>query len=116
MVAGIWSEVLKREELVSVEASFFELGGHSLLATQVMSRVRAALGVEIALAALFEAPTVRGLAEKIEQRRGRTGTGAPALQRGSSGVQPLSFAQQRLWFWISCIPTARRTTYRWRCG
>ena len=31
VVAGIWSEVLKREELVSVEASFFELGGHSLL-------------------------------------------------------------------------------------
>ena len=100
VVAGIWSEVLKREELVSVEASFFELGGHSLLATQVMSRVRAALGVEIELAALFEAPTVRGLAEKIEQRqREEQGLVAPALQREEqSGVQPLSFAQQRLWF------------------
>ena len=48
ILAAIWAEVLGRET-VSVHDNFFELGGHSLLATQVMSRVREAFGVEVAL-------------------------------------------------------------------
>jgi hypothetical protein len=85
------------------------LGGHSLLATQLMSRVREAFGVEVALRALFERPTVRGLAAWVEEeaRAGR-GVSMPALQRVEHGEEeregdgrpglPLSFAQQRLWF------------------
>ena len=64
-IAGIWGEVLKVER-VGVHDNFFELGGHSLLATQVIARVRAAFEVELALRALFEAPTVAGLADRIE--------------------------------------------------
>src|SRR6185503_263267 len=56
MLASIWSEVLGVR--VGINENFFELGGHSLLATQVMSRVREAFGVEIALRSLFEQPTV----------------------------------------------------------
>ncbi|MGH8349090.1 MAG: non-ribosomal peptide synthetase, partial [Pseudomonas sp.] len=37
LVAGIWSEVLRRGT-VGKDENFFELGGHSLLATQVLSR------------------------------------------------------------------------------
>ena len=64
MIAGIWAEVLGIDE-VGVHDDFFDLGGHSLLATQVISLVNAVFGTEVLLRALFEAPTVAGLAEQI---------------------------------------------------
>src|SRR6185312_15173598 len=105
LVAGIWSEVLKREALER-EDNFFELGGHSLSATQVISRVRDVFGVEVQLRRLFEGPTVCSFSRSIEaELRSGAGITAPALQRVGveereqwGGVLPLSFAQQRMWF------------------
>ncbi len=65
MVASGWGSLLGVER-VGAHDSFFELGGHSLLATQLVSRLREAFGVEIPLRALFESPTVAGLAAQIE--------------------------------------------------
>ncbi|HEU0054185.1 MAG TPA: phosphopantetheine-binding protein, partial [Longimicrobium sp.] len=65
-LAGIWAEVLKVER-VGVEESFSELGGHSLAATRVVSRVRAQFGVRLSLRAIFETPTVAGLAPRVEK-------------------------------------------------
>jgi len=66
MLASMWAEVL-RVERVGITDNFFELGGHSLLATRLMSQVRQVFAVEVALRALFEAPTIAGLAGHIEQ-------------------------------------------------
>ncbi|MEU9189650.1 phosphopantetheine-binding protein, partial [Streptomyces sp. NPDC048484] len=60
-LAAIWAEVLGVER-VGAEDDFFELGGHSLLATQVISRIRDEFGVEIALGAIFDRPTVAATA------------------------------------------------------
>jgi amino acid adenylation domain-containing protein/thioester reductase-like protein len=98
-LAGLWAEVLGLER-VGTQDNFFELGGHSLLATQVISRVRKALQVELPLRALFEAPTVAALAERVEEaRQGPRGLPAAPLQPiPRDGDIPLSYGQETFWF------------------
>ena len=99
IISGIWADVL-RAQAVGTQQDFFELGGHSLLATQVISRVREAFNVEVPLKAMFERPTVAGLAEAVERekRAGRTAEAPPIVAVSRDRELPLSFAQQRLWF------------------
>jgi natural product biosynthesis luciferase-like monooxygenase protein/amino acid adenylation domain-containing protein/FkbM family methyltransferase len=99
ILAGIYAEVL-RVERVGAHDDFFALGGHSLLATRVTVRVRQAFGVELPVRALFEAPTVAGLAPRIEALRGDEvpGDGTPLVPVDRGGPLPLSFAQRRMWW------------------
>ncbi|HVF55294.1 MAG TPA: SDR family oxidoreductase [Pyrinomonadaceae bacterium] len=60
-VAGIWEELFGVAR-VGRNDNFFELGGNSLLAIQLVSQLRKVCQVELPLSALFEAPTVAGLA------------------------------------------------------
>jgi amino acid adenylation domain-containing protein len=105
LLAGRWAQLLNVRS-VGVDDSFFELGGHSLLATQLVSWVRAAFDVELPLRSLFETPTIAELAKLIEQERSaRRGLLAPPLlPRARTEQLPLSFAQQRLWFFNQLEP------------
>jgi acyl transferase domain-containing protein len=63
-----WQELLGFEP-VGVHDNFAELGGHSLLGIRLGGRIRQSYDINLSLAALFEAPTVAGLAEVIETAR-----------------------------------------------
>jgi amino acid adenylation domain-containing protein len=106
-IARVWGEVLGiSPDAIGDGDNFFTLGGHSLLATQVISKLRAGFGIELALRVLFEAPTLVGLAPVVEAalRAAAAGGGSAALPapvaivRPKDGGMALSFAQQRLWF------------------
>ncbi|SDH30826.1 non-ribosomal peptide synthase domain TIGR01720/amino acid adenylation domain-containing protein [Rhodococcus triatomae] len=95
-VAAVFAEVLDRE--VGAFDDFFDLGGNSLIATRVIARVGEALGVDLRVRELFDAPTVAALAERVDGLA-RSTSGQPPLVAGPRPEQiPLAPAQQRMWF------------------
>jgi amino acid adenylation domain-containing protein len=66
VLAGLFAEVLGLDR-VGVNDNFFELGGHSLLAMQLVSHVRAAVGVTLPVRVIFMGPTVAEVAVHVEE-------------------------------------------------
>ncbi|GAB3898062.1 non-ribosomal peptide synthetase [Kibdelosporangium lantanae] len=94
VLCRLFGEVLDVDG-VSIDDSFFDLGGHSLLATRLVSRIRAELGAEVGVRAVFEAPRVADLAAALAT----ADTARPPLTRvDRPALLPLSPAQRRLWF------------------
>ena len=93
VVARVWSDVLG-VEAIGAHENFFELGGHSLRAMQVVSRLKDAVGLDVPVRAIFDAPTVAGLAsvvaalllaQPLDDVRGAAADGT-----GRSGPAPVS--------------------------
>lgn len=92
-LARIWFAVLMIHP-VGRDDRFMDLGGTSLQATQVVSRVRAELGLDVTVRALLEAETVARLA--LTLRDAAPGHLLPAVRRRAAAPVP-SVAQQALW-------------------
>ena len=67
VIAAIWAEVLKRDN-IGVEDNFFEIGGHSLLATQIASRLREHFRISVPVRAVFEVPSIAEMANRWTPR------------------------------------------------
>jgi len=63
-IAAVWRTALGFEQ-IGVLDNFFDLGGDSFVAIQVTARLRDALGVDLPAAKLYQALTVRSLAELL---------------------------------------------------
>ena len=66
-LVGIFAEVLE-VETVDIYDDFFDLGGHSLIATKLIARLLSEFQIDINVIDLFEASTVEGLAQRIENK------------------------------------------------
>ncbi|MCR8984709.1 amino acid adenylation domain-containing protein [Brevibacillus laterosporus] len=64
VLAQIWEEVLGRSR-VGVKDNFFSIGGHSIKATMLASRIGMQLEIDFPLKAVFQCPTIRGMADFI---------------------------------------------------
>jgi amino acid adenylation domain-containing protein len=104
MLARIWSETLKVERL-GRDDDFFEQGGHSLLGMKLIEKVAQRLAVRPPVVSLFQYPTVRQMAQLVEELSARNTLPAktaatdliPLVPRTSSEYLPLTFSQQWLW-------------------
>ncbi|MCK4765347.1 MAG: amino acid adenylation domain-containing protein [Candidatus Aminicenantes bacterium] len=100
-LAAIWAEVLNIEPgdsgqpVVGIDHNFFHFGGHSLKATILSSRIHRELNVEIPLAEIFRAPTIRELSRYIA---GAAETPFFAIEKAAvKPFYPVSSAQKRLY-------------------
>lgn len=99
VLVNIWSELLKLDVAsISAEADFFELGGHSLHAVRLVAEIQNLLKRDITIKAVFETPTVRTLAKKVDQMsQSGQERKIESITRQQGEKLKTSFAQQRLW-------------------
>jgi len=99
-VAGIWHELGCTP--ASIDDDFFLAGGHSLLAAQLGARLSTLFDLEVPLPVLFDEATVAAQAAWIDRAapRGRS----QLVRQDRVGALPLSFAQERMWFFEELAP------------
>jgi len=91
-LAGWWQDLLGVDE-VNADDDFFALGGHSLVGVRLFAKIKKTFHVDLELAVLFEARTLRQLADVVRSMQ-------PAAQADEPSAGPLPKAQKA---WTSLV-------------
>lgn len=99
------AEVL-RVERVGMQDNLLVLGADSIKLAQIVARVRESFNVEVPVRLLFEKPKVADLISSIESfQPGEAGTLQEPIELvPRTGRLPLSFSQERIWFFHQLNP------------
>jgi amino acid adenylation domain-containing protein len=81
-LAGLWREMLGVDR-IGVDDNFFELGGNSIEGAVLINRLQEKLGHHVSVIALFDSPTIAGLAHYL-------GEACPDVVRRAFGPESLS--------------------------
>jgi amino acid adenylation domain-containing protein len=107
-LAAVWCQILGLDS-ISAEADFFDMGGHSLLGTRLMSQVGQMFGVKLPLRVLFDHPSVRQFARRLDSEQGPSADPKVPLLQPQTRTEsaPLSRTQTWLWHLHQSVPTGR---------
>jgi acyl transferase domain-containing protein/thioesterase domain-containing protein len=68
-LAEFWEELLGVDD-IGIHDDFFELGGHSLIAVRLFAKIKKTWNAEYPISVLFQAPTIAGCAELLQDEIG----------------------------------------------
>ena len=109
VVARVWHQVLL-VPVRSAEDDFFDSGGDSLNAITFVIELERALGLEISLTLINEAPRFDQLCQALSERRAPGSTPLVTLKAGDS-LPPVFFIHGVGGNVVEILPAARRVTY-----
>jgi amino acid adenylation domain-containing protein len=113
-LAGLWSEILAIDQ-IGVHDNFFDLGGDSIAAVRLTSAMQRLLDDAVMLVAIFDAPTIDGLARYLSEHHEHAVTtrydgilaeseaGRTQTDPGQASA-PLSYPQQSFWLLQQLYP------------
>ncbi|MCP5102870.1 MAG: non-ribosomal peptide synthetase, partial [bacterium] len=105
ILVNIWSELLGVDcGRIGIHDNFFQLGGHSLKAAGLVGRIHKAFSVEIPIAELFQAPTIKGVSDYMEKTRESIYSSLTPVEKRA--YYALSSVQERLFFIHQVAPSA----------
>jgi len=84
-LSQMWCELLQIER-IGINEDVFELGAHSLMAMRAVVRIRGEFAVDVPLRALFEDPTIAGLAQRVERAGSSGGEPPPVVRSGREEI------------------------------
>lgn len=109
-IRRIWSKVLLNDQIDS-EENFFSIGGHSLLAIEAAALLKDELGVALTIKDIFEAPTIRELAQRLSSRQGSTSANEDLTSLlkvdGTLKKGKVSYNQMQVWYLEEMHPKTR---------
>ncbi|EDT41451.1 amino acid adenylation domain protein [Burkholderia ambifaria MEX-5] len=112
-VAEVFAAVLKLERVGATD-NFFDIGGNSLIAMRAVSALRGRIGVNLQMSLVFEHPTVRSLAKRVDEMQADDGKPVARITvRPTAAVPLMSSSQERLWFFEQLGPGTAAYTISW---